>query len=219
MPNGLYVLVSCSKNFSLARVSSSSARSCLFCSSKYPLWFSFENSQLPAENARALIVAEATKLVIFMSKERLSIIYHLVSTNSDKVRVGSTWGGKLGKRLETYERDSESGSDVTSKWIREVGSDTLRIIPMVVMVCDLDTLRKVEQASIDTYGCGLNPRRDFIPEEDRGVSLKWYHRSKESECKKRREIVTCRCGAPVTRNNMSRNIRFPAHLAWVIDID
>ena len=84
-----------------------------------------------------------------MGEERLSTVYHVVSTNSEKASIGSLWGMNLTKRLGTYKRDSVRGHDNASRWIREVGVDSLRIIPMITKVCTMREIRRLEQESIE----------------------------------------------------------------------
>ena len=178
-----------------------------------------------------------------MSEERLSTVYHLVSTNSEKVRVGSEWGGDLGSRLGFYKWKSTRESDAISKWIKGVGADSLRTIPMVVRVC---TMREVR--IIDTYGCELNPIGAYTSEEDKKEAArvrtrmytlanpdmvregkKTWHEANRERCnqislayrkanwrrisERKVERVLCGCGFVVTRGSLSGHRRSTKHLS------
>ena len=112
-----------------------------------------------------------------MEEKRLSIVYHLVSTNSEKVRVGSCFGGNVVKRLLKYKHESENGDDVVSQWIREVKFESSRLIPMHVEVCTKERIRRVEQEHIEAFGCELNPKRAYLSAEQRAA----YNRAKAKE--------------------------------------
>ena len=92
----------------------------------------------------------------FMSGKRLWFVYFLVSTVSDMVRIGSTFGDRLVQRLSHYKHDSVIGYAPVSAWVRRVGCEMLRIIPMVALVCDEETIRKKEQEFMERYGVELN---------------------------------------------------------------
>ena len=159
-------------------------------------------------------------------------MYYLVSTKSDKVRVGSVWGD----RLATYRYHSGFGGEPVSKWIMDFGKESLRIIPMVVVVCSVRDVRRLEQQSINCYGCELNTRRACLLEEEekrgydrvyhevnkeRGnrASRRYYESHGEEMRARWREKVTCGCGSGMSRSSTSTHIRSQKHLAWVIDID
>ena len=174
-----------------------------------------------------------------MDEKRLSTVYHLVSTRSDKIRVGSLWGTDLAQRLAKYRYVSRHSDDAVSRWVREVGVDSLRIIPMVVKVCTLDEVRMLEQEHINTYGCELNPLSAYLSADERdeyyckcgqgyrernGEKLKVYfaeHRRKNAERIRKRvsERVSCGCGSVVRRGDFARHIKTDKHLKWVLDVD
>ena len=128
-----------------------------------------------------------------MGELRLSYVYILASTESDKLRVVSTFGYSLEERLRLYKLDSKRKSCNVSRWVAGLNYKSLRIISMVVMFCDKITLRKKEQEFIEVYGCDLNQTTAFLGKEERlRISRDYGERNKEliSERKKSRHIVS-----------------------------
>ena len=89
-------------------------------------------------------------------EKRLSHVYLLVSTKRDKVRVGSTFGDHLGKRLTDYRVEVLRKSDDVHKWVKGVGVDFLRINRMLSLFCSERAIKVLKQDFIGRYGCGLN---------------------------------------------------------------
>ena len=117
-------------------------------------------------------------------KEVLKYVYLFASTRSDKVMVHSVRRMELRGRLLAYKSESSRSDDVVSRWIRTVGEDSLRIIPMVATIGDSLAVRKVEQDFIGRYGCELNPIRAVeSPEVTREKGLRYLRENPE----KRRE--------------------------------
>ena len=73
---------------------------------------------------------------------------------------------KLCVRLNLYKSTSRKDNRVVDCWVQSVGEDTLRIIPIIAVVTDLVSLRKMEQDAIERYGCELNQVRAYTDQEE-----------------------------------------------------
>ena len=172
-------------------------------------------------------------------EERLSMVYHLVSTNSDKVRVGSLWGTDPRQRLAKYKSVSRWDNSAVGMWVRGVGVDSLRIIPMVVRVCTMREIRMLEQEHIEYYGCEINPLSAYLSEGERreyycrygkeyrsnnrerasAYFARYGRENRERIRSKRGEKVLCECGLSVRRADLARHRRSTKHLTWVLDVE